>query len=321
MRDLLMLSRRQFLQRSLALPLVGAFSRVALAQPDAELPIAGRIRQNLEDIIGDLSIGVDFRCINASPRADYEEEFRVGVRSDWLYPVASCFKAFAALWYFINTPQDEWENDEFSIVYQMVVSSDNFATGVLLDDVGSRISGPDNAIVKFNDFLRLDIGLVGGLHTWNWEGTPTAGINDLRYAPSSERSVWVRDVPYQVDNVFRPADLARGHDYITRGEFFTQSDELREAMRATKALLSIPMENAQSPIERVWSDGYSGKDGILPAQDVPTGRVVNDAGTIIVGDHIYIIAFMSAGESESTAVNVLGEVLGQIEIYESDANG
>jgi hypothetical protein len=304
-----MLSRRQFLH----LPIfVGARRWL---QPDTELPIADTIRQNLEDIIGDLSMGVDFRCIQISD--DYEELFRTGVRTNWLFPVASCFKAFAALWYFINTPQDEWENDEFSIVHQMVVLSDNYATGVLLDEVGRRVSGPDNAIVKFNDFLRVDIGMIGGLHTWNWEGSPTAGFSDPRYAPSIERAVWVDDVPYQVDNVFRPTDLARGHDFITRGEFFTHSDEMREAMRATKDLLAIPAESYQSPIERVWADGYAGKDGILPASDVPTGRVVNDAGTIIVDDHIYIIGFMSAGESESTAVNVLGEVLNQIEIYEN----
>lgn len=305
------LSRRRFLQ----LPLVGLASW-NFVQPDAELPIATRIRQNLEDIIGDLYMGVDFRCIDTTD--DYEEMFRVGVRSNWFYPVASCFKAFLALWYFINTPQDEWENDEFSLMYQMVVRSDNAATGFLLDEVGRRVSGPDNALVKFNDFLRVDIGMLGGLHTWNWEGTPTVGISDPRYAPAQPRWVWLDEEPYQVDNVFMPADLARGHDFITRGEFFTHSDELREAMRATKALLAIPAENYESPIERVWGEGYAGKDGILPAADVPTGRVVNDAGVITVGDHLYIIGFMSAGESESTAINVLGEILTQIDVNESN---
>jgi hypothetical protein len=223
------------------------------------------------------------------------------------------------LYYYINTPPDEWQDDEFSILYQMAVYSDNNATSILLDDVASRISGPDNAIVKFNDFLRITIGLTSGLHTWNWEGSPTVGLADPRYAPSSERLVWVGDSAYQVDNAFTPADLARGHDFITRGEYFTQSDEMREAMRASKALLSLPFTEYESPIERVWESGYTGKDGILPAEDVPTGRVVNDAGTIITDDNLYIIAFMSAGESESVAINVLGEVLNQIAFYESES--
>lgn len=306
-------TRRQFLRRvgALALPFW-----LPLNDWESESPAAARIHQNLNDLFDGLNMALDFRCIDTA--ADYTENFRIQIRADQLYPVASCFKAFAVLYYFMNTPPDEWIYDEYSVVYQMAVLSDNAATGLLLDNVARRLSGPENAIEKFNDFLRLTVGLSSGLHTWNWEGTPTAGLSDPRYAPSRERLVWVNDTAFQVDNVFTAADLARGHDFITRGEFFTRSDEFREAVRMTKALLSIPLEKYESPIERVFEPGYTGKDGILPAADVATGRVINDAGALHVGNHIYIVAFMSAGESETTAINVLGEVINQINIYELD---
>jgi hypothetical protein len=206
----------------------------------------------------------------------------------------------------------------------MAVHSANGATGIVLDQVARYIQGSENAIVKFNNFL-FQMGLSNGLHSWNWDGSPTVGLTDPRFAPSavSGRVVRIRGLVYQVDNVFTAADLARGHDYITRGEFFTSSAEVREALQLTKQLLSIPSVTTGyvSPIERVFPPGYIGKDGILPASDIQTGRVVNDAGVLHVGDHSYIIAFLSAGESESIALNVLREVIGQIDVYEQSVGG
>jgi len=45
--------------------------------------------------------------------------------------------------------------------------------------------------------------------------------------------------------------------------------------------------------------------------------VVNDAGIISLPTRAYILAFMSAGESESTAIAVLREIVSQIDVYES----
>src|SRR5690606_30012063 len=158
----------------------------------------------------------------------------------------------------------------------------------------------------------------------NWEGTPTRGLSDPRYAPSinTGRVVWKDENYFQVDNVFSAADLSRAHDFITRGEFFTQSARFRAAARATKDLLSIPADNGyQSPIERVFPEGYTGKDGILPSNNLEIGRVVNDAGALQVNDHTYIIVLMAAGESESLVLDVLREVRSQMNLYEEADDG
>jgi hypothetical protein len=279
----------------------------------AETPLAASIRRELESVFGGLSMALDFRCINSS----LDEEFRIQINADQLYPVASCFKAFLVLYYFLNMPPEEWDMTEYTPLYRMAVYSDNAATGVVMDNVSRRVTGNENTIEKFNNFLLNTVGIENGLHTWRWEGSPTMGLSDPRFAPSFQRVVRVRGIDYQVDNVFTAADLARGYDFLTRGEFFTQSSEFREAVRATKALLSIPAGEAyRSPIERVYPPGYMGKDGVLPAADVAVGRVIDDAGALKAGDDTYLIAFMSAGDSESTAVNVLRAVVQQIDVYE-----
>jgi hypothetical protein len=307
------LSRRQFLGLAAAVALAGA-GRISGQDIEAEPLIVTRMRADLEQTIGGLGIALDFRAIDSQ----YNEAFRIQINADRLMPVASCFKAFIVPYYLLNTPPSEWDYGENSLLYSTAVHSSNGATGVVLDNVARRVPGSENAIVKFNNFLRW-MGLVNGLHTWNWVNSPTEGLSDPRFAPSlvTGRVVRLRGEAFQVDNAFTAADLARGHDFITRGEYFTRSERIREALRVTKEILSIPSlaTNYWSPIERVFPAGYTGKDGILPASDIQTGRVVNDAGALQVGNTTYLVAFMSAGESESTAINVLREVIRQMDVY------
>jgi hypothetical protein len=280
-----------------------------------EAPIAARIRADLETYIGGRGMALDFRCIDRSQA----ERFRIQINADSLMPVASCFKAFAGLYYYLNTPPDVWNDSAGTPLYRMTVYSDNGATGVVLADVAGRIPGPDNAIVKFNDFLRGTMGLTSGLHTWNHEGSPTVGMADPRFAPSaaSGRVVRVRGSEYQVDNVFTASDLARGYDFMLRGQHFTHSEAFRQAARAATILLSIPAN--VSPIERAYPPGYTGKDGVLPADMIATGRVINDAGVLRSGGNAFIVAFMSAGEGDVAALNTLAEVVRQIEVYNAAA--
>ncbi len=309
------LTRRAFL--ALAAGLFGAAALRPLRAQDwsEEAPIAASIRADLEAFIGRRSMALDFRCIDSA----YAERFRIQINADNLMPVASCFKAFAVLYYYLNTPAADWNDGPGTPLYRMAVYSDNRATGVVLADTAERVPGPENAIVKFNDFLRGTMGLTNGLHTWNHPGSPTVGLSDPRFAPSAVngRVVLVRGSAYQVDNVFTASDLARGHDFILRGEHFTRSETFRQAARATSALLSIPATDIDyvSPIERVYPLGYTGKDGVLPTDMIAAGRVINDAGVVRAGGSRFIIAFMSAGEGDINALNALAEVVRQIEVY------
>ncbi len=282
-------------------------------QPDEEPPIATEIRQNLEAVLADKNMALDLRYYDNTAN----EHWRIQINAFSFFPVASCFKAFEALYYFLNTPRDLWQADDGSALYSAVVHSANVAAGRVLTDVAERNPAVGNPIERFNDFLRIDVGMWGGLFSWDWEGSPTVGFTDPRYEPNEFRRVWVDGEPYLIRNVFTAADLARGMDFINRGEIFTQFDRFREAARATKALLSIPAPTYRSPIERVWPGGYMGKDGILPATDVATGRVVNDVGIVRIEGGEYLIAFMSAGENEQTAIAMLESIFEQIEFHQS----
>jgi len=307
----LFLSRRQF---------IGIFGAAALASPlravgydwEEESPLARQLRETLEGTFAGLSMALDFRRINTQ----MDEEFRIQINAFDIFPGASCFKAFLALYYYLNTPREIWQDAEGSPLYSTAVYSNNVETGTVLLDVAGRVKGDWNALEKFNNFLRITLGIEGGLYTWDWPGTPTTGLYDTRYA---ERQMIVRGISYPVINYFTADDLARGYDILTRGDVFTVSPTMRDAILATRTLLSISDPNYRSPLERVFPGGYMGKDGILPSGDIAVGRVVNDAGVITVNSNRYIISFLSARESESVALDVLGQVINQINVYESGA--
>lgn len=301
-----LLSRRQF---------IGLLGAGALARPltaagldwDAETPLVRQMRETLEAAFTGRAMALDFRGINAA----MDEEFRIQINADDIYPVASCFKAFLPLYYYLNTPPAGWQDGDGTPLYSAAVFSNNVETGTVLLDVASRLRGDANAVEKFNNFLRrLDI--QGGLYTWDWPGTPTAGLYDTRYG---EQQMTVRGVAYPVINTFTAADLGRGYDILTRGDTFAVSATVRDAIRATRAILSIPAPDYQSPIERVFPAGYMGKDGVLPSGDVAVGRVVDDAGVIQFNGRSYLIAFLSAGESETVVLEVLRQVITQVEVY------
>ena len=290
----------------------------ALARPlvalgmdwEAENPLAKQVREYLEGVFAGKVMALDFRRINTQ----LDEDFRIQINALDIYPVASCFKAFVVLYYYLNTPKEAWDDVEGSALYSTAVFSNNVLTGTVLVDVASRVYGAANALQKFNNFLRFTLGIKGGLYTWDWPGTPTTGFYDTRYGG---QSMIVRGQSYPVINAFTAADLGRGYDILTRGDVFTLSPTMRDAIQATRAILSISAPDYQSPIERVFPAGYMGKDGVLPAGDIEVGRVVDDAGVVTVNGNHYLISFMSAGESESVSLSVLAEIINQINVYEA----
>jgi hypothetical protein len=259
-------------------------------------------------------MALDFRRINER----YDEEFRIQINAfDW-FPVASCFKSWVALYYYLNTPTEEWQDEPGSLLHNTVVFSNNLQAGAVLAEVSRRISNSRNPIEKFNDFLQSTVGMSNGLHSWDWPESATIGFTDPRFIPSETRGIQLDDQYFRIDNLFTADDLAHGYDVLTRGAVFAEWGKLREAIAATNALLSIPAAAYQSPLEYVFPDGYMGKDGILPEADLPAGlgRVVNDAGVVTVGEAKYIIVFLSIRENELAVRDVLSDIARMIDIYE-----
>lgn len=309
------LTRRSFLKI-----LASAFLIPHLQEPtgpndwDQETDLARSIREYLEGTFTDHEMALDFRRINAQNN----QEFHIQIQADKLYPVASCFKAWVALYYYLNTPRDQWNDTQGTPLYSTIVFSNNTEAGTLLVDIAERVGGSGNPIEKFNNFLMQTVGMTNGMHTWDWPGSPTVGFADERFAPSDNRSMLYKDEYYLVDNLFTVTDLAHGYDVLQRGASFARWDAMQQAIQATHSLLTIPATDYQSPLEYVFPQGYMGKDGILPEADLPKGlgRVIDDAGVVTVADAHYIIAFMSMGESESVVRDVLGGIAKMIEVYE-----
>lgn len=311
------LKRRHFLHLLGTLTAAYPLAQVAAQTDwDRERPIVATMRQTLEQAFAGKDMALDLRCIN-----DQQDlEFTIEIRPFEFFPVASCFKAFVAYYYFFSTPESEWEAGEGTNVYRMIVFSDNVATGAVLADTADRVLTSGNPIEKFNDFLFERVGIYSGLHTWDWTGSRTIGFRDPRYEPSGVRLVTYNDEVYSVDNVFTAAALAHGFDVLLRGQVFAKWERMQRAVQATYDLLSIPAANYRSPIERIFTQGYTGKDGVLPATDLPVGRVINDAGVVSYEGRRYIIAYLSMGEGDLAADDALEVVRQQIERYQGDSN-
>lgn len=327
------INRRQFLQiMGLSTAMLAAGGAVQALEPKTRFPrqtessanptradILEIIRQNLEAKFAGKEMGLDFRRINDKGELD----FTIQINSTELYPVASAFKAWVVLYYFLYTPLDKWEYSATSHVYRVAVYSNNSLTGNLIHDTAPYAPGEGNTIEKFNNFLTDVVGMEHGIYGWYWIGpTPTNNIIDPRFAPGRGRLVRVREMTEFVGNVSTATDLANGWDFIARAEQHPRWSEehFRKAIEATRQILSIPSSRYRSPIERVLFGGYTGKDGTLQVGDLAVGRVIDDAGLVRVPDGQYIIAFMSAGESEESTDPALSEVIDSIRTYQDYVN-
>lgn len=298
-----MLNRRELL--------TGFGAGVMLAALRLPLRAQARLERDLLDIIGDQTIGFDLRQLDDQQQIIMQMQHN----ADQLYPVASCFKAFVVFYYFWHTPIARWQVDRESAAYRVAVFSDNVQTGFLIRDVGENVDIYGNPLQKFNDGLLYDIGMTQGLHTWDWPGNPLVGFTDSRFAPSETRVITLRGVTHSADNLTTAEDLARGYTFLTQAAAGTlplnplqpKYDFARAqlAAQATLDLLAIPAANYRSPIERAGWMPYIGKDGILPRGDLSVGNVVNDAGLITQDETRYVMAYLSVGQTEFSAINTL----------------
>lgn len=304
-----------------ALPTLAAGSTTAtaaLATTSADTMTRAQMIESMRASLLPLFEGKEMALEFFRIASDGTEDFRIQINNHELYPVASVFKSFLALYYFVNTPRDEWQYQQGSRVYSVVVYSNNGQSGQLLAEMGRRVEGPGNAIEKFNDFLLNVMGLTNGMYSWNWPGTPTVGLGDERFLPTQERQIWIRTLSESISNVWTAADLAIGWEFISRFNESPYADDehFREAIRITRELCAIPANDYRSPIEKVLNSGYIGKDGTLPLGDINVGRVINDAGIVRVPTGEYIISFMSAGENEASTEPALQKVVDSMRLWE-----
>jgi hypothetical protein len=308
------LSRRDFLKSFSAMMLAGAFAPAVAQAVDT-------LEQDILNAIGRQQMGFALRKLDENTQV----VFKIDYNADKLYPVASCFKAFLLYYYFWNTPEAQWKTDRESDPYRVAVFSDNVKTGVLIRDTAAYVTVYGNALEKFNDCLLLNVGLQNGLHTWDWTGNPMVGFTDPRFVPSTERFVEVGGTAHNVDNLTTAADLANGYTFLRQAADGTlplnpknpyfDTTRAQKAAKAALDLLSIPAENYKSPIERAFGS-YTGKDGVLPPEDLDVGYVVNDAGIVTVGESRYTLALISVGQTEYSTVLTLTAIAEALQRFE-----
>lgn len=304
------LSRRDFLRGA------GAGALTWWARP-AWITAVDALQREIVNQVEGRNIGVDVARL-VRDGDEVRELFRVGVNQDALRPTASCFKAWALMYYYAFTPPEVWNDDPDTDPYNVVVNSHNVATGRLIRDVGTYQTF-GNHIEKFNDFILYGMRMQHGIASWNWDGNPLVGMVDPRFAAGGERVVRSRGETHEIGNVTTAADTLNGYRELFRRTVATGADAYggdptrrRLGALRTMRLLSLPseLESYEAPIERVVGRGaYIGKDGVLPAGSTSAGRVVNDAGFIPMERGLYALAFFSVAESEFSAIEILRRIV------------
>ncbi len=277
--------------------------------------VVDALQREINALVGARNIGVDVARF-ALDGDTVREVYRVGINQDALRPTASCFKAWLPLYYFNFTPYEDWRDDPDALVYKVAVHSNNVATGQLMQQVGA-LQNFGNDLEKYNDFMLYGMKLEHGISSWNWPGNPLVGFVDDRFSSGGDRVVRAGGETHNIGNVTTAADTLNGWRELLRRTVatddttYTDNPYRRQAALRALRVLSIPgIESYNSPIERIVGRGvYIGKDGVLPADAISTGRVVNDAGLIPLADGALGISFFSVRESEFSAVEILRAII------------
>ncbi len=234
-----------------------------------------------------------------------------GLKTEQVLPVASAFKA-GVLMYFLNqvdesvwgsvpveywpvrsgvpeTYQDAWQqhNAILNHLYQMIVISDNPATGVALQYVAQQ-QGSTEPLVLFNDWSREVVGIsqLSGLSDWTY-GIVGMNTTDQRYTGREA------NIDYQLlnySNLMTPRDLGLYYAWMWSAMPARQREVCLE-------LLSVIQNERRSNLEDVAfaNDAISySKAGSLGAADSVAGTVVTDGGIIHnANGKSYLLAFFS----------------------------
>lgn len=245
--------------------------------------------------------------------------YRVRYNDNEPHAIASTFKAFAAFYYFMNTPEDEWEYQFAENVYSMVVYSNNTKTGNLLAEVATRIPGPGNPIEKFNDFLHnyLGVSRTSGIFSWD-HGTMEGFLyTDETYAPlpyNENGYVQSYDRRIPIGNRFTAADAARATEFIARAIVAPDTEPLvRKAAENTRLLMTINDPLYPTTFDKIaWNLGTWRKYGYLGPNEIGTAALTETIVVPLYDGGFMTIAALSTGERGRSYPNELTYIFGEL---------
>lgn len=251
--------------------------------------------------------------------------YRIRYNDQEQYAIASTFKTFAAYYYFMNTPQDEWEYEYAQNAYSMVVYSNNTKTGNVLADVATRIPGDRNRIEKFNDWMNATFGLseASGIYSWGFGAMSVPFDSDARYAPGPFNPagyVDVRGVKVPVINRYTAADTALATEYIANIPHMPDATpQMLAAAEAVRYLMSINDPLYPTTFDKISHNlGTWRKYGYLGPEEIGTAALTE---TIVVplidGGHI-VIAMLSTGERGNSYPTELKRVFNALAVFDHE---
>ncbi len=241
--------------------------------------------------------------------------YRLRYNDQELYAIASTFKTFAAYYYFMNTPQDEWEFAYADNVYSMVIYSNNTKTGNVLADAATRIESDRNRVEKFNDWMQTTFGIsdISGIYSWGFGNMSTPFETDERYAPGSRNPngyVDVRGARVPVINRYTTADTALATEYIANIPFMPDATpQMVAAAEAVRYLMSVNDPLYPTTFDKISHNlGTWRKYGYLGPNEIGTAALTE---TIVIplfdGGHL-VIAMLSTGERGTSYPTELSRV-------------
>jgi hypothetical protein len=251
--------------------------------------------------------------------------YRLRYNDQELYAIASTFKTFAAYYYFMNTPQDEWEYAYADNAYSMVVYSNNTKTGNVLADAATFIQSDRNRVEKFNDWMNDTFGFsaISGIYSWGFGAMSTPFETDERYAPGSRNPngyVDVRGARVPVINRYTTADTALATEYIANIPFMPDATpQMVAAAEAVRYLMSVNDPLYPTTFDKISHNlGTWRKYGYLGVEEIGTAALTETIVIPLLDGGQLVIAMLSTGERGTSYPTELSRVYHALAVFDHD---
>lgn len=288
--------------------------------PDQVTELAS-ILQRLDETLRSKEIGL----VASRWNSDGQLIYRLRYNDPEPYAIASTFKAFAAFYYFMTMPREQWNTGRGSNVYNMVVFSDNTAAGNILALTADVVPGNGNPIEKFNDFMQTFFGLsdLSGIHAWDAGALANQQLVDARFVPDVTqpgRYVTLYGDIYAIRNRFTARDTALATERLARIPFDAAADaKTRLAYQMTRTLMSVSDSRYRTNFDTIAFDtGAWRKYGYLSEADA--GAEARSEIVVIPtpdGGHL-VIAMLSGAENGDSFRGALGQLFRDLARFDHD---